>query len=102
MLVLASGLLPSEALGQKTDTLRVQNGGKIIGEIKELDRGQLRYKTDAMSTVYADWEKVVSLQSDKYFEFELASGAETVRPHRPGTGGQNRDPVLAGHGGRAR
>ena len=73
--LLASGLLPSEALGQKTDTLRVQNGGKIIGEIKELDRGQLRYSTDAMSTVYADWEKVVSLQSDKFFEFELNSGA---------------------------
>ncbi|MBK5096419.1 MAG: DUF481 domain-containing protein [Gemmatimonadetes bacterium] len=91
-LVLASGLLPSEALGQKTDTLRVQNGGKIVGEIKELDRGQLRYKTDAMSTVQVDWEKVVSLQSDKYFEFELASGLREFG--RIGPGPEDRTAML--------
>ncbi len=90
--LLASGLLPSEAVGQKTDTLRVQNGGKIIGEIKELNRGQLRYSTDAMSTVQVDWEKVLSLQSDKYFEFEFESGER--RFGRIGSGPEDRTAIL--------
>ena len=79
-------------LGQKTDTLRVRNGGKIIGEIKELNRGQLRYSTDAMSTVQVDWEKVLSLQSDKYFEFEFESGER--RFGRIGRGPEDRTAIL--------
>ncbi len=75
LFLFASGLLPATGNAQKTDTLWVQNGGVVIGEIKDLDRGQLRYKTDAFSTVYADWEKVLSIQSDKYFELTLATGA---------------------------
>lgn len=56
----------------------MRNGGVVIGEIKELYRGQLRYSTDAFSTVYADWEKVISLQSDKYFEFTFANGSRKL------------------------
>jgi hypothetical protein len=82
--LLLACLQPSEAHAQKTDTVRVRNGGKIIGEIKELDRGQLRYSTDAMSTVYVDWEKVLSLQSDKYFEFEFDSGERQFGRIGPG------------------
>jgi hypothetical protein len=92
MTLTAPLILPSTASAQKTDTLRVQNGGRIIGEIKELDRGQLRYSTDAMSTVYADWEKVLSLQSDKYFEFELDSGERVYG--RIGPGPEDRTAVL--------
>jgi len=87
-----TGLLPSAASAQKTDTLRVRNGGVIIGEIKELDRGQLKYSTDAMSTVYADWERVLGLQSDKYFEFELDSGERVYG--RIGLGPEDRTATL--------
>lgn len=67
-------LLPGSASAQKTDSVWVANGDRITGEIKELDRGRLRYSTDAMSTVYVEWDEVVSVESDKYFEFDLASG----------------------------
>lgn len=68
----------------------VANGDRITGEIKELDRGRLRYSTDAMSTVYVEWDEVLSVESDKYFEFELARGQRAygrlARGPRDGTG----------------
>lgn len=76
-IVLLGALFPGAATAQKTDSVWVANGDRITGEIKELDRGRLRYSTDAMSTVYVEWEDVLSVESDKYFEFELASGERT-------------------------
>jgi hypothetical protein len=72
--VLLGALFPGAAAAQKTDSVWVASGDRITGEIKELDRGRLTYKTDAMSTVYVEWDEVLSVQSDKYFEFELAWG----------------------------
>lgn len=75
--LLGTALIPGIAAAQKTDSVWVANGDRITGEIKELDRGRLRYSTDAMSTIYVEWDEVLSVQSDKYFEFELASGERT-------------------------
>ncbi len=54
----------------KTDVVVLENGDSITGEIKELYRGKLKFKTDAMSTIYIEWEDVKTLESRDYFEIE--------------------------------
>jgi hypothetical protein len=63
----------SEASGQKTDLLILRNGDQITGEITELSRGILSYKTDDAGTLKVKWEKVVSLTSTHNFEVELTT-----------------------------
>ena len=58
----------------KTDIIVLVNGNEITGEIKSLYRGKLTFKTDAMSTVYVEWEDVVALTSEYYFEIEDDDG----------------------------
>jgi len=67
-------LAPRPALSQKTDSVVVSNGNLIIGEMKELQRGQLKLSTDAMSTVYVEWPKVISVGTNKIFEVFLEDG----------------------------
>ena len=59
---------------QKTDTLRLKNGDRLVGEIKSLSRNLLRYSTDNLSTVSIEWDAVASLVSRSAFEVELQSG----------------------------
>ena len=66
--------LPAPALAQKTDTVAVRNGDRMVGEMKGLKRGQLEFKTDAMSTVYVKWPRVITVTTDKVFEIELVDG----------------------------
>jgi hypothetical protein len=64
--------LPLQA--QKTDVVTLLNGDAITGEIKELQRGLLRYSTDDMGTIYVEWDRVARVTSRNYFEVELESG----------------------------
>ncbi len=72
--ITAVGVSYAPLQGQKTDVVQLNNGDLITGEIKELERGRLRYKTDALSTVYIEWVNVRSITTDKTLEIELASG----------------------------
>ena len=69
MLVLAF----SEARAQKTDILVLRNGDRITGEVKELARGLLKYKTDDAGTLNVEWDKVTSLASIHTFEVTLVT-----------------------------
>lgn len=73
-LVTAGVALATPAVAQKTDVVHLKNGDAITGEIKELSRGKLRYKTDDMGTIYVEWEKIDRLISLSYFQFELDNG----------------------------
>ena len=53
----------------------VRNGDLMVGEMKNLERGQLEFKTDAMSTVYVKWPRIVNVTTQKIFEIELADGS---------------------------
>ena len=72
VLLILAGALPVQA--QKTDVVTLQNGDKVTGEIKRLDRGMLDYATDDMGTVAIEWNKVQKLTSIGFFEVELRSG----------------------------
>jgi len=71
-LLVLSGVSPLAA--QKTDTLRLRNGDRLIGEIKGLSRALLSYSTDDLQTVSVEWGAVASLVSPRNQEVELRSG----------------------------
>lgn len=66
--------LPRTALAQKTDIVTLINGDKLTGEIKELERGLMRFKTDSIGTIYIEWLDIASITSNKFFSLETASG----------------------------
>jgi putative salt-induced outer membrane protein YdiY len=68
-------LIAGSAHGRaKTDVVELNNGDVLTGEIKELYRGLLKFSTDAMSTVYIEWDDVKTLTSQYYFEIEDKDG----------------------------
>jgi len=76
-LLLAAALLVSSAPLQaapKTDVLVFNNGDRLTGEVKGLERGKLSFKTDATGTIEIEWDKVASVRSDQYLEVELSDG----------------------------
>lgn len=83
--VLVLALLPGSVMAQKTDTVTVRNGDRMVGEIKELQRGQLEFKTDAASTVYLKWPRVISIRTDKTFEIQLDDGRVYFGSLTPGS-----------------
>lgn len=62
------------AAAQKLDTVVVINGDRITGEIKQMERGRLQYKTDDMGTLSIKWHKVLRLWSPFFFEVEMSDG----------------------------
>jgi len=77
IVVAAAGivLISAPALSRdRTDTVLLVNGDHVTGEIKVLARGQVKIKTNSMSTVYIEWEDVVRLKSTYYFEIEDEDG----------------------------
>ena len=59
---------------QKTDVLVLKRGDSITGEVKELSRGKLSYKTDDMGTLSIEWDKVAHLTSTNFFDVENRYG----------------------------
>jgi putative salt-induced outer membrane protein YdiY len=73
-MLMALSIAASASGRAKTDVVVLKNGDHLTGEIKKLDRGRLTLKTDAMSTVYIEWEEVAALTSQYYFEIEDEDG----------------------------
>jgi hypothetical protein len=77
-------VLPRPAQGQKTDVVTLRNGDEVTGEMKWLERGLLKFSTDGMRTVYVEWTKVVTADTDKTFEIVLRDGTIHVGSLKPG------------------
>ncbi len=73
-LVVAGLFLPASLAAQKVDSLVMINDDVITGEINELTRGKLSYKTDDMGTLSIKWDKVKRLKTTHYYEVEVSSG----------------------------
>ena len=69
-----SALAQLDDSGQYTDRITLKNGDVITGNIKELDRGKLRFKTLTMDTVFINWVDIESIDSVKYLRIEQTDG----------------------------
>ena len=56
---------------EKSDSLRLRNGHWVVGDLREMERGMVTYKTDAMSTIYVKWPRVLTATTNKRFEIHL-------------------------------
>jgi len=71
---LVLGLSVPAGADPKTDVIVLKNGDRITCEIVSLNRGKLRVKTDDMSTVDIEWDKIESLTAKGLFEIEDLAG----------------------------
>lgn len=72
---LALAAAPALFARSKTDVLVMKNGDRITCEIRSLDRGQLKIKTDyTTGTIPVDWTKVERIESSHYFRVEMKDG----------------------------
>lgn len=71
-------LIPSVLQAQRTDVVILNNGDRITGEIKKLERGKLEYRTDDISTIYVDWAKIDFISSIYQFDIELETGVRYI------------------------
>jgi hypothetical protein len=75
LLPLLLALPAMEASAQKTDTIHLFNGDRIVGEMKDLKLGLLRVSTDYMSTVYIEWDQIQTVRTDKHWYIRMKNGA---------------------------
>ncbi|HET8783637.1 MAG TPA: hypothetical protein VFM63_14525, partial [Pyrinomonadaceae bacterium] len=76
VIVLLSLLCACSALAKNVDDVVVlKNGDRLTGEIKGLQRGELRIKADYMAeSVRLDWSKIQSIESKSMFMIWLVDG----------------------------
>jgi len=74
LLIGAILLFTGPAFAQRTDELVLWNGNAITGEVKSLQQGKLKFKTDHAGTIYIEWEFIHSVTSTTFFEVENQQG----------------------------
>jgi hypothetical protein len=74
LLTAALLILAGPVQAQRTDEIVLWNGNTITGEVKSLQQGQLKYKTDHAGTIYVEWEFINSVTSSNFFEVEDQQG----------------------------
>jgi hypothetical protein len=79
-LILVLLLFSSCANAAKTDVVFLKNGDRVTGEIKNLFRGRLEFKTDHMGTLLIDWEDIREIISDTGQSIELTNGQRFYGP----------------------
>jgi hypothetical protein len=67
-------LFPLLACAQKNDTIYLMNGDRITGELKKYESGLLTLKTEGISTINIEWDKISTMYSSKYFEIVKKTG----------------------------
>ena len=59
----------------KTDVVYFNNGDRLTGEIKGLEKGKLELSTSTAGTVNIEWDKVARIETGQYLDLETSSGA---------------------------
>jgi len=71
------------AAAVKVDVIVLENGTRIVGEIRSMNRGRLELKTDDMGTIQIEWGNVVEVTAPEYFEVEDMNGRLRFGALRP-------------------
>lgn len=74
--------VPAAAL--RTDLVTFHNGDRLTGEVKSLERGRLKFKTDDHGTLDLEWDTVASIAASADFEIEMLSGDRIFGVLQPG------------------
>jgi hypothetical protein len=70
----AAFFFPIILFAQKNDTVYLLNGDRITGELKKYENGILVLKTEGMTTVNIEYDKINTFYSSKFFEIVKKSG----------------------------
>ena len=81
---LALALQAGTAWAAKTDVVVLKSGDHLTGEVDELDRGALVFKTDDMGTLRIEWDKIASVNANATFEVGDIDGRQFFGALRPG------------------
>ena len=85
LVLLGPLLAPSAALAAKTDVVVLSNGDHLTGEVKDLERGRLTFKTDDMGTLAIEWDNIRSIAATAPFEIDDLDGRRYVGSLEPGS-----------------
>lgn len=66
--------LTQPAIGADNDVVVMNNGDRLSGELKSLERGKLRFKTAATDTIAIEWDEVARLRSEQNIQIETQEG----------------------------
>jgi len=80
-------ILPAQGWAN-TGVVYFKNGDKLTGEVKSLEKGLLRFKTDATGTIAIEWDDIAAVSSDQNVQVETEEGlrflGHLVRSEEPG------------------
>ena len=77
-------LQAATAWGAKTDVVVLKNGDHLTGEVEQLERGRLTFKTDDIGTVEIEWDNVQSVTAAAPFDVDDLSGDRYLGTLAPG------------------
>ena len=67
-LVLTLAVTSAAQAQGRTDVVTLANGDRITGEVVQLQRGRLEFKTDDAGTLYLEWDKLASVVAARVVE----------------------------------
>jgi hypothetical protein len=75
---------PPARAATKVDVVVLQNGTRVVGEIKSMSKGRLELGTDDMGTIHIEWGNVAQVTAPEFFEVEDMEGGLYFGSLRPG------------------
>jgi hypothetical protein len=75
---------PAARAAPKVDVVVLQNGTRVVGEIRSMGRGKLELKTDDMGTLQIEWSNVAQVTAPEFFEVEDMEGGLYFGTLHPG------------------
>lgn len=88
VIAMTAGLSGVASAALKVDVIVLENGTRIVGEIRSMSRGRLELKTDDMGTVQIEWGNVTQVTAPEYFEVEDMHGRLHFGSLKPAAGGK--------------
>ena len=90
-ILIAAGLPAAAAV--KVDVIVLENGTRVVGEVRSMYRGRLELKTDDMGTLQIEWGNVAQVTAPEYFEVEDMGGRLHFGALRPAADGKRLEVV---------
>ena len=84
--LLAAGVPGAAGAAEKVDVVVLQNGTRVIGEVRSMQKGRLTLGTDDMGTIQIEWGNVIQVTAPEFFEVEKMGGGMLFGSLRPGPG----------------